>query len=100
MDIVDKVGACAQLWLEFKQDPDFKSFLEYNDVGLPLAYFSAEGLLNELTPLGEQYVLETFDMLLDMLNITEKEIDDILPNKDLGAILVYAYNKKKASGEE
>lgn len=99
MDIVEKVGALATLWIEFKEDPDFEAFVQYNDVGLPLAYYLEEGLCTELSPLGEQYITETFAMLIDLLGVTEEEIDEVLPDKNLGAILLFAYNKKQNSEE-
>jgi hypothetical protein len=98
LDIVEKVDSLATLWVEFKEDPDFEAFIKYNDVGLPLAYFLQEGLCTELSPLGEQYIVETFDMLLALLEVTEEEIDEVLPDKNLGAILFFAYNKKQNKG--
>ena len=95
MDYADKTGVLAQCWIDFRNDENFEGFMEYNDLGLPMAYMVAQGLIQDLTPLGEEYITETFDMLLDVLGITENEIDSALPNKDLGAILVFAYNKKK-----
>jgi len=101
MDFADKTGILGQLWIEFRDDEKFKTFIEYNDIGLPMAYMVAEGLIKELTPLGEQYIDESFKMFLDLMEVTEQELDDVLPNKNLGAVLVYAYNKKKfkADGE-
>ncbi len=95
MDFADKTGVLAQCWIDFRNDDHFKSFIEYNDLGLPMAYMVAQGLIQELTPVGEEYITETFDMLLEILEITEEDIDAVLPNKDLGAIMVFAYNKKK-----
>lgn len=95
MDFSDKTGALATLWMDFRGDDNFKTFIEYNDLGLPMAYMMAQGLIKELTPLGEEYITETFDMLLNILDVTEADIDAVLPNKDLGAILVFAYNRKR-----
>lgn len=99
MDFADKTGILGQLWIEFRDDEKFETFIEYNDIGLPMAYMVAEGLIKELTPLGEQYIDESFNIFLDLMEITEQEIDDVLPNKNLGAVLVLAYNKKKLKGE-
>lgn len=95
----DKVGVLAELWIEFRFDEDFKKFIEYNDTGLPLAFFKANGLVNDLTPMGEQFIEESFDMLCETLEITEEEIDSVLPDKNLGSILLFAYNKKQANGQ-
>jgi predicted RNA-binding protein associated with RNAse of E/G family len=99
MNTPDKTGALASLWLEFKQDKDFADFIKYNDIGLPMAYYVAEGLVTELTPLGEQYILETFELFLSLINVTEEEIDDLLEDKTLAAILMLGYNKKNAKPE-
>lgn len=100
MDFADKTGILGQLWLDFREDEQFGSFVEYNDIGLPMAYYVAEGLIKDLTPLGEQYIDETFKMFLDVINVEENELD-FLPEKNLGSVLVFAFNKKKAAeGEE
>jgi len=93
MDFADKAGIMAQLWLEFKEDEDFSAFVDYNDIGLPLAYCQANGLVKETTPLGEQYILETTNMFFDLLEITEAEVDE-LEDQSLTAILLFGYNKK------
>jgi hypothetical protein len=98
-NFADKSGVLGQLWLEFREDEDFKEFVEYNDIGLPLGYFVAEGLIKETTDLGETYVLETFDMLISLLKISEEEVDR-LDEIDLGNILEMAYNKKKNAEED
>lgn len=97
MDFADKAGTVGQLWIEFRNDEDFSAFMEYNDIGAPLAYAVAEGMVKELSPLGEEMVGETFNMLLNLLEVTEAEIDEVLEDKNLGAILVFAHNKKQNS---
>jgi len=93
MDFADKAGIMATLWLEFKEDEDFSAFVDYNEIGLPLAYCQANGLVKETTPLGEQYILETTNMFFDLLEITEAEVDE-LEDQSLTAILLFGYNKK------
>jgi hypothetical protein len=97
MDFADKTGALAQLWIDFREDEDFSAFMEYNDIGVPMAYFISEGLVNP-TPLGEQYVEESLDMMFKLLEITEDEIDE-LEDQSLGSILVFAYNKKNPGAD-
>ena len=100
MEAADKAGVIGQLWIEFRNDEDFSAFMEYNDLGCPLAYMVAEGIVKELTPLGEDMIDETFKMFLDLLEVTEEEIDEVLPDKNLGAILVFAHNKKQNKQED
>jgi hypothetical protein len=95
MDFADKTGTIGQLWIEFREDEDFKNFMDYNDLGCPMAYMVAQGLIKDLTPLGEEMINETFKMFLDLINVTEEEVDSAITEKDLGSILAYAYNKKE-----
>jgi hypothetical protein len=98
MDFADKTGLLAQLWIDFREDDQFKPFMEYNDIGVPMGYFIAEGLVTP-TPLGEQYVEESIDMLFTLLNITEVEIDE-LDEINLDSVLTFAYEKKQAAGKD
>lgn len=95
MDFADKAGIVGQLWIEFRNDEDFTAFMDYNDLGCPLAYMVAEGIVKEVTPLGEEMINETFKMLLDLLEVSEPEVE-ALDEVSLSSILVFAYNKKQA----
>jgi hypothetical protein len=98
MNFADKSGMLAQLWLEFKEDKDFSAFIEYNDIGLPLAYCHANGLVSEVSNLGEQYIEETVEMFFKLLGITEEEVD-ALEDQSLGAILTFGYGRKFSNGD-
>jgi hypothetical protein len=99
MNLADKTGILGQLWIQFRDEEEFETFMEYNDIGLPMAYYVAEGLVKDLTPLGEQYIIETFDMFSKALNITEEEIDG-LENPTLDDVLQLSYNKKNPDDQE
>lgn len=99
MDFADKAGIVGQLWIEFRNDEDFTAFMDYNDLGCPLAYMVAEGIVKEVTPLGEEMINETYKMLLELLEVTDVEVDT-LDEVTLTSILVFAYNKKQAAKEE
>jgi hypothetical protein len=58
------------MWIEYREDVDFKDFVEYNDLGLPLAYFIAEGVALP-TELAETYIGETFEILVAALDIED-----------------------------
>lgn len=79
VSLADKAGILAELWINFRDDEDFSDFIDYNDIGLPLAYFVAEGLVTEPTALGEQYIVETFDMFANAIETTEEEIELLNP---------------------
>jgi hypothetical protein len=93
MDIADKAGILGQLWIDYRDNEDFSVFMEYNDIGLPLSYVVAEGLVPALTPVGEDYINETIDMFFKLLEITEQEVD-MLPKINLDSVLVFAHEKK------
>jgi len=93
MEFADKAGILGQLWIDFRDDNNFSAFMEYNDIGVPMAYYVAEGLVTGLTPLGEQYVEESIDMMFKLLEITEAEVDE-LHEINLTTVLDLAYEKK------
>jgi len=93
MDYADKTGLLGQLWIDYRDDENFSLFMEYNDIGLPLSYVVAEGLVPALTDLGENYVDETIVMLFKLLEITEQEVE-MLDNINLDSVLDLAHQKK------
>jgi hypothetical protein len=86
----DRCGILGQFWIDFRDDEDLKTFVEYNDVGLPLAYFIAEGLVTG-TPMSEEYINETFEIFLKALMVSEEDIEGA---DNLTAVLDIAYEKK------
>jgi tetratricopeptide (TPR) repeat protein len=99
MNFNEKASVISSLWIEFRNDEDFSDFMSYNDIGCPLAYVYTNGLATELSQAGISMITETFEMFLGLLEVTEDEIDEVLPDKNLGAILVFAHNKRNASSE-
>ena len=70
----------ADLWLNYRQDEEFQDFVEYNDIGLPLAYVIANDIVKS-TDLAERFIGETFDLLLAGLEVEDtgfETLDDIL----------------------
>jgi hypothetical protein len=61
----------GQLWVNFKTDDEWSDFMEYNDLGLPLAFAFAEGIINH-TPTLEQYINETWDLFIEALDIEDQ----------------------------
>jgi hypothetical protein len=86
INFADRCGILGQFWYEFRDDEDLKPFIGYNDVGLPLAWFIATGVVTPL-PMAEEYVNETFTMFLDAMEVTEEEVADIDNLDDLLAIV-------------
>lgn len=58
----------AELWLNHKTDANFIDFVEYNDLGLPIAYAIANNVV-EPKPMAETFVNETFDQLCEELGL-------------------------------
>lgn len=62
----------AELWLDYREDEQFKDFIEYNDIGLPLAYVIHSEIVQP-TEIATQYVDETFQLFVEALGL---ELDD------------------------
>ena len=76
----DKALILADLWLNYRQDEEFSDFVEYNDIGLPLAYVIANDIVKS-TDLAERFITETFDLLLAGLEIEDtgfETLDELL----------------------
>lgn len=67
-----KCEILSELWMNYRADEDFSDFIEYNDMGLPLAYFIHTGVV---TPLDEahKYVDETFDLLIAAVGVDPEQ---------------------------
>jgi len=79
----NKITILAELWMNYRDDEDLQDFVEYNDLGLPLAYF----LVNEIvlpTSQSELYINETYDLFIASLQVADKEwesLDEVLGNQ-------------------
>jgi hypothetical protein len=70
----------GDLWLQYRDDEGFQDFVEYNDLGLPLAYALREEIVH-LAPVAENLVNETFDLLISSIGIEDsgfESLDEIL----------------------
>jgi hypothetical protein len=70
--------------MEHRGDKEFTDFVEYNDLGLPLAYFISEGVALP-TELAETYVGETFELLISALDIEDtgfENLDEVFVQAD------------------
>jgi hypothetical protein len=66
----NKVAILAELWMDYRNDPEFEDFIEYNDLGLPIAY----AIENEIVLATEEsttFVNETFELLLTTLSVDQ-----------------------------
>lgn len=72
----DKASILAELWIDYRNDDNFTDFIEYNDLGLPLAYAVTEGIV-ESTTLAAKYIEETFDLLLAAFDIEDTGFENL-----------------------
>lgn len=76
----DKVSILSSLWMNFRYDEEFEDFVEYNDIGLPLAY-AIDNEIVESTEIASRFIEETFDLLLAGLELEDEgfeTLDDLL----------------------
>jgi hypothetical protein len=67
-DFSNKAGILADLWINYRDEEQFADFIEYNDVGLPLAYFVSTELAR-VEDQGKMYIEETFNLLCAALGL-------------------------------
>lgn len=76
----NKMNILADLWLNYRDDEEFTDFVEYNDLGLPLAYAISNNIV-ESNEIVEQFINETFALLLAGMGIDDADyetLEDIL----------------------
>ena len=74
-----KADILSELWLGYKNDQNFEDFFNYNDLGLPLAYAVANGIVKG-TEVSNRFINETFMLLLASLEVEDEgfsTLDDI-----------------------
>lgn len=59
----NKCDILAEIWMNYRGDENFEDFIEYNDLGLPLAYAIANNVIKS-TEMSQKLIDETFDLLL------------------------------------
>jgi len=64
----NKCQILANLWLNFRTEEEWEDFVEYNDLGLPLAYMLENGIAVRNDE-SVKFINETFDLLLGTVGI-------------------------------
>ena len=64
----NKCAILSDLWLNYKDNEELQDFVEYNDLGLPLAYLIHTELVS-VNESGIVYVDETFNLLCKGLGV-------------------------------
>lgn len=66
--------------MDYREDEALEDFMDYNDIGLPLAYIISTDIV-EMTPKAEVYIEETWHLFLASLEIEDtgfNELDEVL----------------------
>ena len=72
----NKCQILGELWLRYRSEPEFEDFLEYNDLGLPIAYAIANDIVRS-TEMAEKFVDESFDLLLASLQVEDEDWENL-----------------------
>lgn len=76
----NRIEILTEIWLNYRDDAEFQDFVEYNDLGLPLAFLLLNSIV-KATPTAEEFINETFDLLIAGLGLKDtgfETLDDIL----------------------
>jgi hypothetical protein len=76
----NKTHILAELWTKYRFEPTFSDFIEFNDLGLPLAFLISEGLVKPIDQ-AEGIVNETFDLLVKVAGVEDtgfENLDDLM----------------------
>ena len=69
-DFTSKCEILGQFYSQYRDERDFEDFMEFNDLGLPLAYFVSENLC-EVSDDGVRYINETYTLFLASLELND-----------------------------
>jgi len=71
----------SDMWVNHKSEEGLEDFINYNDIGLPLAFATSEGMCT-ITDKGKTFINETWGILLTTLEIDEdagyESFDDLM----------------------
>ena len=82
--IENQVIILSDLWLNYRYDEEFSDFIEYNDLGLPLAYAISEGIV-KITDQAQSFIEETFSLLLAGIGVEDtgfETLDEVLSSAE------------------
>ena len=72
----NKISILAELWMNYRDDDQLEDFIEYNDLGLPLAYLLHNEIVDQ-KELSNIYIEETYGLLLEALGVEDLEYDSL-----------------------
>jgi hypothetical protein len=82
MDFQTKCNVVTGCWLSVREEDSWASVMKYGDIGFPLAYAHAFGLA-VLTPDGEEFVSEVYEVIKVALGVNEdlSDFSSMLDNR-------------------
>jgi len=86
-DFATQCVILGELYEGYKEEKDFRAFIEFNDLGLPLAYLISQGLVVEASDDGRRYIADTFEMFLQSIKLGQ---DDIIEGMTLDEVFALA----------
>jgi len=75
-DFSKKVEILGQFYINFRDDDELSDFIEFNDIGLPLAYLAEEGLC-DINEDGKKYIAETWELFLASFGLQDTGFDSL-----------------------
>lgn len=72
----NKCTILSDLWMQYRFEKQFEDFVQYNDIGLPLAFLVDEELVKP-NPTAKAMIEETFELLLTALKIEDAGFDSL-----------------------
>lgn len=75
-DFSKQVEILAQFYMSARDNAEMSDFIEFNDIGLPLAYLTAEGLC-DISDDGKKYVAETWELFLASFGVQDTGFDNL-----------------------
>ena len=66
----------GELYANYKEDNEFADFIDFNDLGLPLAYLTRENLAVPSDD-GARYIMETWEIFLQGLKLKDTGFTDL-----------------------
>jgi hypothetical protein len=95
-----KCDILAELWLSYRDEENFADFIQYNDLGLPLAYCVANGIV-EVSGMAEGFIEEAWRLLLEGFGLEDTGFDNLEDLLDLdGNFPMYTVDSSEGEEEE
>lgn len=66
----------GSLYINYRDEEELKDFIDFNDLGLPLAYFVSENLC-QVSDDGARYITETWTLFLVSMDLQDTGWDSL-----------------------